>query len=318
MNLTNKLQKVIERIHEAKTIAIFAHTNYDHDCLGSMYALGHFLKRLNKQVEMFVDGELSEIDARFYDKSLLSTTPKEYDLLISVDCADANRLGKYAAYFKDHSNTVRLDHHKGINYDTAFELTYGSYSSCCEVIMEFIEIMGKKVMAAEANYLYSGLISDTNNFTNSNVTSQTFKNAVKLIESGADNAEVAEQTTRTISYGAKMAECKMFERTQIFDKDVCISYLSLRDFKNAGISLNEFPGYASKLLEIDPINIACLIKQKSANVFCVSLRAKIGHDVRKIAEKIGGGGHPQAAGAMIEGNEKTIVEKIAQLIKENR
>ncbi len=317
MNQTTKLLKIIETIKAAKKIGVFSHMNYDLDTLASLYALSHFLKRIGKEVEMFIDSEISEIDARLFDTTLLSTQPKEYDCLISVDCANADRIGKYAPFFKSHTNTIRFDHHKGLNYDTSLELTNPKYSSCSEIIMEVIEAFGKKPDRREATYLYAGLISDTNFYSNTNVTASTLRNGLKLYEYGADTTFVTE-LVRTTTLPAKKMEAIMIEKMEKISDDVCISVLNENDYNSAKASASDFSNFASQLLNIDGINIACLIKQRAKDTFSISLRSKCLHNVLGIANALGGGGHINAAGAMLYGKEKDVKAKVISAIKENR
>ncbi len=113
---TTKFQKISDKIKAAKTIAIFSHINHDPDGLGSMFGLGHFLERQGKKVDYFLDSKITSSDARFFetDKIKNEIISENYDLLIMVDNSTAARLGKYCSAFKNHPNTMRLDHHPGI------------------------------------------------------------------------------------------------------------------------------------------------------------------------------------------------------------
>lgn len=315
--IENKFAKIIEKIKEAKTIAIFAHISYDPDGLGSMYGLARFLEKQGKSVDKFVDSKVCEVDSRLYDTAELSSMLyKDYDLMIMVDTPNIERLGQYGPAFKQHQNTIRLDHHAGYNNAAKVELTL-PYSSCSEVILELILRMGLKPDRETASYLYGGLLTDTDCFSTGSVTKQTFKNALSLMEYGADTAKVTEILIKTQSFAKFKLNKIINEKAEIYG-DVFISVISLKDFKKSGAEQNEDGSISNKLIYLDGINISCLIKQKQINSYSCSFRCRNGYNVAKIAEKLGGGGHKQAAGAVIKGNEKSVKSLVLKTIRENR
>lgn len=315
--IENKFEKIIEKIKAAKTIAIFAHIHYDPDGLGSMYGLAHFLQKMGKEVDKFIDSKVCEIDSRMYDTAELSSMLyKNYDLMIMVDTANLERLGQYASAFKQHQNTIRIDHHVGYRGAAKIELVL-PYSSCCEVILQLIEKMGAKPDKKCATYLYGGLLTDTDCFSTTNVSEGTLHHAISLIKYGADSIKATDILIKTQSQAQYKLTKIVQEKAEIHD-DVFISSLTLKDYKKAGAELNEDGSIANKLIYLDGINISCLIKQKQINSYSCSFRGRSGYDVAKIAEVLGGGGHKQAAGAVIKGNEKSVKALVLKTIRENR
>lgn len=314
---TTKFQKISDKIKAAKTIAVFSHINHDPDGLGSMFGLGHFLERQGKKVDYFLDSKITSSDARFFetDKIKNELISENYDLLIMVDNSTAARLGKYCSAFKNHPNTMRLDHHPGLFNDAKLELTL-PYTSACEVILEFIEFMGKKPDKTEAKSLYGGLLTDSAAFTIDPVNADTFKNAIKLIECGADTVEANNVLLKSQSLSMFKLQGRMIEKLEICD-DVIISSLNARDFKQAGMDNYTTEGLSNKLLSIDGVNISCLIKQQEPHTFSCSFRSRQGYDVSKIAAHFGGGGHVQAAACRnLKGSEKQVKRLVLKAIRE--
>lgn len=315
--IENKFAKIIEKINAAKTVAIFAHTSYDPDGLGSMYGLAHHLQKLGKEVDKFVDSKVCEVDSRMFDTAELATMfYKTYDLLIMVDTPNLERLGQYANAFKQHANTIRLDHHMGYNNAAKIELVL-PYASCCEIILELIERMGKKMDKVSATYLYGGMLTDTDCFSTASVDELTFNHAISLMKNGADTVKATELLVKTQSQAQYKLSKIVHDKAEIHG-DVFISSLTLKDFKRAGAESNEDGNISNKLIYLDGINISCLIKQKQINSYSCSFRCRHGFDVSKIANTLGGGGHKEAAGALIKGNEKSVKALVLKAIRENR
>lgn len=317
---TTKLQKISDKIKTAKTIAVFSHINHDPDALGSMSGLAHFLKRLKKDVDKYLDSKIEGADLKFFNaqdvKSELEA--KNYDLLIMVDSPLASRLGKFCTFFKEHPNTVRIDHHPGLYKDAKVELTV-PYTSASELVLELIEFMGHKPDKTEAKELYGGLLTDSDSFITDNTTMSSFQNAVKLLSYGADNIEAANMLFRSKSLNMFKLEGRAIEKYEVYDKDIAISSLTARDFKQAGLKDFTTEGIANKLLNVEGINISCLIKQQAHNTFSCSFRCTHGYNVAKIAARFGGGGHIQAAGCRnVKGSEKQVKELVLRAIRELR
>ena len=315
--MTNKFSQIIQKINAAKSIAVFAHVSYDPDGLGSLYGLSFFLKKLGKKVDMFVDSAITQLDARFFDISLLKTTPASYDLMIMVDTPNAKRLGRYAGIFKSHPNTIRLDHHAGLYHDAKIELTL-PYTSACEVVLELIEKFNIKPTKQIATYLIGGMLTDTDGFMIETVNKLTFQNALQLIDYGAEFHKAAAMLLRTQTIGQFALSGIMAQKLEIFDGDIAISSLNSKDFKQTSTKPNQCSNFSNKLLALDGVNIACLIKQEQNNIFACSLRSKKPYNVAAVAQKFDGGGHAQAAACKIKGNEKQAKQKILQAIREMR
>lgn len=310
-----KFEQIIEKITAAKSIAVFAHVSYDADGLGSLYGLSFYLKKLGKKVDMFVDSKITELDARFFDITLLKDDLAEYDLMIMVDTQNAGRLGKYCSAFKNHPNTVRLDHHIGTFNDAKIELTL-PYASACEVVLELIERMPAKIDKKVATYLYAGILTDTYGFLVDSVSEQTFKHALTLIEHGADFHKASNMLLRAQTIEQFNLSKRMAEKLEIFDGDIAISSLTKKDFKQTNTKPNECMSLSNKLICLDKINFSCLMKEEQNNIFSCSLRAKKPYNVAQIAEKFGGGGHILASACKIKGSEKDVKKKILQAIRE--
>lgn len=311
-----KFDKVISQINAAKTIAVFSHMNYDNDALGSLYGLTEYLKIKGKKVEAFCDSKITEIDAKLFNPKLLSDQPKNYDLVIMVDCANGTRLGKYLDFFKLQKNSIRLDHHSGISKDAKLEITM-PYSSASEVILELIEKMGDKPTKKIATYLYAGIASDTVSFQADNVTIKTLENAYKLAKYGADMSFVNQILFKSNSFALQKLKYLVFNRIKIYDNDIVISYITQKDLKKFGLSFNNL-NFTDELVGIEQINIACIIKEKGQNTISCSFRCKKGFNVAKIATALGGGGHKEAAACILNGSLKSIKQKVLKTIREER
>lgn len=78
----------------------------------------------------------------------------------------------------------------------------------------------------------------------------------------------------------------------------------------------ETEGIVDKILSIKEAQVSVLFREVKNGNIKVSLRSKGEFNVDHFSRIFGGGGHPNAAGCQIEGNIKTVTEKVIARLKE--
>jgi phosphoesterase RecJ-like protein len=76
-------------------------------------------------------------------------------------------------------------------------------------------------------------------------------------------------------------------------------------------------GAINQLLSVGEASIAVLLTEREDGRIEVGLRAKHGYDVSQAASALGGGGHKQAAGAMISGPLEQARLQVLDEVKKN-
>ena len=109
-------QDILDLIGQAKHILLCTHLAPDGDALGSMLALGSLLRRMGKQSTMIchdlVPGYLFFLPGQEAIRLPSQVSVDErFDLAISVDASDAERLGDSFTLFSRCSKTIQMDHH---------------------------------------------------------------------------------------------------------------------------------------------------------------------------------------------------------------
>ena len=83
-----------------------------------------------------------------------------------------------------------------------------------------------------------------------------------------------------------------------------------------GVDGNDLDGVIDQLRVTEGVECALFLYEITEGQFKVSMRSNEKVDVRKIAEKFGGGGHVRAAGCSMSGNVRDIVNSITPFIEE--
>ena len=316
----NNLKEVAKRIKKAKSIAIFTHVSPDFDALGSVYSLYYSLKNMGKNVEVFTREKLNSHQKLLFEDVANHNNCKDsnFDLFICVDVSSLARLGDYSAIFENKkNNTLVIDHH--VCKEEIGKFNYINYerSSCCEIIYEVLSTLKCKINSLVASFLFAGLSSDTSSFQNSSTKINCFKTATKLMELGSDihNVNRTLYETRTVK---EIAFKKYLWNNFKIYKDCAyclVDYKSLSDLKGKKADCDSF---SRSLVSIEGVNRSFSIIEEKEGVFKLSMRSKIGYDIRIVAEKFGGGGHVCAAGATVEAkNIQDAKRKVLQAIFES-
>ncbi len=310
-------EQIIPLLLGAEKVGIFAHENPDGDALGSSYSLKLVLESIGKEAEVYLS---AKPDQQAYE-IVRGKTEKRFhredcDLLVSVDCAAADRLGIHKEFFLNHPNTVAIDHHvTHVRY--AKELVVEGCSSCCELMMGLYTEMGFVPDSDIAHNIYLGMVCDTGRFQFPDVTPNTLKVAAELIELGADFSDISKAIfdTKTKGYYALMQTA--LNRLLYFeDGRVCALYLSMEDFEEAGIDDAGAAGIVTMPSSIEGVEVGIYIREREKGSYKVSLRSPKTVDVSEIAVALGGGGHVRASGYSVTGkNLKEMLDDVLEEIK---
>jgi phosphoesterase RecJ-like protein len=295
-----------------KKIALFTHIRPDGDALGSMNGFALALKKTGLQVDCYCDSEIPP---------LLSFLPnihnvqngaieQDYDMMMSVDCADELRLGKYKEPFLKHSFTVNIDHHM-TNTNYAKVNIIKNTSSSCELVFEVIKSLGIALDDDIALNLYVGTITDTGHFTQANTTSGAHFAAGELIKYNIDIEYLSQKLFKEISKEKLMLikDCIADMRFYCDDKMSLIG-INHDMLKRYDLDIVETEGIINYAINIRGVLIGICLTESAKNSYKVSLRSKNSVNVADVAAMFGGGGHLQAAGFMINGCYEDVIERI--------
>lgn len=328
VNFVN-LQQLNSLIHDHHTIAIFAHTCPDADAVCSALALKEFISTnyltmgkksarwYKKKVDIFIDCEdLPEnlkVLANKYKASINPTPKKKYPLAIALDCANLERLGKYAELFEHCDETVNIDHHKSNPKFAKFNFIFDTSSTCENLYIffkSFEKTYGAKINTYMLTQLYSGILTDTNNLENNADKLVTRNNVGAIVEAlGSKKASIIKShffknlpksklALTTISYNPK-------NRKYYEDGKICIITLNNKAFAKSHASLEDAEGIVDSALNTEGVFVSALILEPERGNYKVKLRGK-GINVSQVAEKFSGGGHEFMSAFDYKGNYNVL------------
>lgn len=309
--MNDNIKKIITALTSAKKTAVFCHMRPDGDTLGSAFALRFALKH---GADVFCDSGTTD----YYDiiPGITGLNPKEfvpaaYDLLIAVDCADAQRLGRHTAAFLKHQNTVNIDHH--YTNDSFARLNYVApgASSTGEIIYNLLNEAGLELSRDIAVCLYIAICTDTGNFTHSNTTSEVYMMAAGLLKYQIDVPYLNAKLYKEMSACRLRLLAKTLDTLKLYeDGKIAAIEITLKSFAECGCKGGDTEGFVEYAVNCRGALIGLLISEIARDSYKVSLRSKAGIDVSRIAAAFNGGGHKQAAGCLIGGKLPDLIDKL--------
>ena len=211
-----------------------------------------------------------------------------------------------------------LDHHRqGSNIiENAVQSYVEPYSSStCEMVAEVLQYIVDdiKFPSVEADCLYAGIMIDTRNFMNRTGV-RTFEAAAFLRRCGADITRVRKMFRDDMaSYRAKAEAVRMAE---VYRKEFAIAECPSNIDSPTVLAAQA----ANELLDISGIKASFVLTVYEGKIY-MSARSIDEVNVQIIAEKLGGGGHINSAGAQFDHTNmeeaiKALKETIDRMIEE--
>lgn len=308
-------QVVLATLKNARTVFIAAHIQPDGDCVGSQLALAHALRALDKKVSLALDDKIPE-NLNFLKgvKEIAPREPVNQDVFVYVDGSDSKRYGKALNREKSGVRPVILiDHHVTNEPFGDLNLVDTDAASTAEIVFEIIRGLDVPFSQPIAQALLTGIVTDTMGFRTTATTADTLAKATALVRSGASIPEIIDQVYNRRSYASLRVLGHAIETSHL-DSKVVWSALDFKTLQALGANGNGTSGIVNQLLTVADANIAFIVTEKKDGNVDLSLRARADVDISGVAQRLGGGGHKQAAGALLPPPFDTAAQRVLEAI----
>ena len=326
-----KAEALREFIVAKDQVIVMGHKISDPDCFGACMGIYRAAVALEKKAHIVINDVSTSIKPLYdeiaqssvYGKDIFLTSGEALDYISDsamVVVVDTNKpqMTECPELLKRSKTIAVLDHHR--QSSTVIDNAVLSYiepysSSTCEMVAEVLQYIVDdiKVPSIEADCLYAGIMIDTRNFMNRTGV-RTFEAAAYLRRCGADITRVRKMFRDDMeSYRAKAEAMRMAE---VYREQYAIAECP-SDIASPTVLAAQT---ANELLDINGIKASFVLTVYNGRIF-LSARSIDEVNVQIIAEKLGGGGHINSAGAQFEHtNVKEAIEAlkvtIDQMIEE--
>jgi len=311
-------QQVANTILNADNILIFSHVDPDGDAIGSALGLMWALRSIGKQANVsFADPVPVRLRFLPGSEEVAPREPTGDELIVVLDASDPDRLGgPLPPEAMQGREVVNIDHHiTNVNFGTV-NWVDPSYPATAQMVYYLLPLLGiERPDAKTATCLLTGMVTDTNAFSTSHTTPAILRDAADLMEAGAPLPTIMQEAIRSRT----LQEVRLWGQV-LYDfavEDGIAWAINSREKQaKAEASENDAGGISNFLLNIRGVKAAITFNELEDGRTKISMRAKPGYNLADLAFRLGGGGHPLAAGATLDMPIEEAVRTVIPLLRD--
>jgi phosphoesterase RecJ-like protein len=321
---TLDLGPAVAALAAARTVTVLCHVQPDADTVGSGLALAIALHRRGVPVCVSF-AEPSELPVALRDlpgvKYLVAPAdvPARTDLLVTVDCGSAGRLGALRDRFEGAGTVLVLDHHRSNTRYGTMNIIDERADSTASLIARILDAWGVEIDRDIAHCLFAGLVTDTGSFRWARPGSHGL--AERLLATGIDGKAISRRLLDTHPFAWLPMLSRVLGSAQLAPHaagGAGVVYAVIRRDDLAEVRSEEVESVIDIVRTTAEAAVAATFKETRTGPelnWSVSLRSREpaagetrpGIDVSEVAMRLGGGGHRFAAGYTAEGPVDAVV-----------
>jgi phosphoesterase RecJ-like protein len=305
---------ILQVLRNGERFLVSSHSRPDGDAVGSVLAMGMLLQQMGKRADLVTADGVPAIyrslpGAGGIRHALRVHGP--YDAAILLECDSLERVRLRGL---EDSFLINIDHHiSGRAYAHLNWIDYEA-ASVGELVFRLVKAAGGILTPEMATCIYTTLLTDTGGFTYGSVRASTFELARDLVLAGADPVAIAREvcystaTSKVLLLGAALNNLRREGR-------LAWLWVTQQDMVRTCAAEEDCEGIVNVALGISGVEAAVFLRELPEQTVRLSLRSKGKVSVAAIAERLGGGGHGNAAGCTLEG---PLTRALDEILKELR
>ena len=316
-----------ELIEQAKHIVIFTHMAPDGDAMGSSLAIWHYIKgQGTNEVTVMVPNAFpaffnwmpGSAQILIYEKEpqRCNTLISEADLIICTDFNDPKRIGPMGdKMLANPCKKILIDHHimdervRGL-VDEGFWSEIHSHpeaSSSCEIVYQLINDANgdAPLNDAIATCIYTGLMTDTGNFSYNSTRAELYDIIASLLRAGAKKDEIYNAVFNQYSTDRiRLTGYALYRKMRIYPEyHLALITLSADELERYHYQIGDTEGLVNMPLQIADVFYSVYMREERPKPgtpkarIRISFRSQGDRPVNIWASEIfHGGGHMNASG----------------------
>jgi len=307
------------------TVLLAGHVGPDGDTLGSVLALHLALGAVGVrtlptvgEVPIAVPRELRLLPA---SDALIEFSdlpgPADVDLLVTLDAASPDRLGRVQELLGAKLRSLVIDHHARATSFGDIRLIAPRAAATVQLVTLLLDDLGLPLTPEVATCLYVGLVTDSGRFSYATTDASALELGARLLDAGVDHVAWNHRLFETRSLGELQLLGRGLQRAAFID-DVGLIHTRLThdEVAQTGNGDESLEALVDVVRSVDVAEVAMVLKPGPDGTWRGSLRSAGAVDVGRIAASFGGGGHRAAAGFTTEAEAETVVERVTDLLRE--
>ncbi len=303
-------------------LLLLSHQRPDGDALGSLVGLTRALAARGATACAALFDEFPERYA-YLERAIpwwsfedLAPIAGEFDGLIVVDTAAPSQLEPALPFLNgERPPLLLIDHHAAGDRltlrDSDHAVIDSSAAAASLLVTEFIDAVQGRLDAESAAALFTGVATDTGWFRFSNADARTLRCAARLIDAGAEPAELYRRIYEHDTPERLSLIARLFDSLEMHvDGALAVVTVKGGDIASVGGDMTLASDLINEVARLQGIEAILMFTEQQDGRVRVNLRSKRWLNVAALAGQFGGGGHERAAGARVEGELADVKARV--------
>ncbi|MFQ5461811.1 MAG: bifunctional oligoribonuclease/PAP phosphatase NrnA [Phycisphaerae bacterium] len=313
-------EDVVRAIDAMCAPIMISHVVPDADALGSMFAMARSLASDRCQPKVSLPaGSLSKRLSFMFDWAQVEVASEtdfsSADGFIALDTAKKPRCNIVPAVketdWSAGKTVINLDHHATNTAFGTINWIAGDASSTCEMVGQLLLATDRRIDAITASLLYAGIQTDTLGFSLPTTGPATLKTASRLAALGAKVGELGERTDRNQTQAEFNLLRTVYANTKaVAGGRIAYSSASHDEIRSAGCTAADIDDQINIPRSLNGVVLAMLFTEGNPGKTRINFRGSGDVTVVELAGRFGGGGHAQAAGAILSCPLEDAIAKV--------
>ncbi len=284
-------------IEKYDIITLYRHVSADSDAMGAQFALKTWIQDTypNKQVYA-LGNSIGSCRKYFPSVDTVDDETVSRSLAVILDTANTSRIDderwRIAQY------RIKVDHHIFVETYAESEILCDACGATCEILARMFEKRQERLSKRCAEYLYSGIIADTLQFSIPATTPQMLRTAAYLLQFGVDVARINRE-----NFSKSLVEFRyenyLRNHVVVLKDQLAYCKITKEEYTACGLTFAEAKEKVYVLGNVNEFEVWALFTEADGNngerLYNGSLRSK-NKQITNIAVAYGGGGHRYACG----------------------
>ncbi len=312
-------------IADNQRFILSSHIRPDADAIGSELGMAALLEVMGKTVRI-VNPSAMPANLLFLDptqrikklgEGMTAAEVVDNDVHMILDTSAWGQLTELGGLIKNtKAKKILIDHHVSSDDLGALEFKDTTAEATGTLIFSLFRFFNAPITPEAASALFCAIATDTGWFRFPSTNSNTYRIIGDLMDAGANPNFLYQRLYEQASIARTRLVGKILCGVQL-DCDGQLAYVSVmqQDFADTGAVAADTEDLVNECLKIVGTKAAFIAIEQPTKSVKVSFRSRLGVNVAEVAERFGGGGHKQAAGAIIPGALPNAISQVLAAMK---
>lgn len=313
-------REVVEALRGFRRPIVISHVVPDADALGSMLGLSRAWTASGCSASVAIPpGSTSQRLGFLVERAAVAVAGVDdfaaADGFVVVDTARRSRCNVgpdlRETEWSAGRTVVSIDHHAGNTMFADVNWIVPDAGSTAELIYVLLSDLGWPIDGVTASLIYAGILTDTLGFSLPTTTASALYAAGALVALGADVGELGERVYRSQSQSEFALLRIIYDNTRVTaDGRIAYSSASYDEIRNAGCTPADIDDQINVPRSLNGVHLAMLFTEGKRGKTRINFRGSGTVIVSELAAEFGGGGHSQAAGAVVDASLDEVIARV--------